>query len=182
MMRRRWAAGIVATAALAAVGCGDQGSDALKSRLDALDARLAQVDKRLGDVEKAAPDAGQVRDALGELERRIGGLETRLGGLETRVGELGATHAGPPPTAAGGASGAAGAANDAAAADQARARAMALSALGDEYRKKLADLQAARDSGATAQQLAAQRRELSQWFRDRRREILLGTAPPPATP
>ena len=163
--------------ALAVIGCGDQGGDALRSRLDALDARLAQVDKRLGDVEKSAPDAGHLRDALGDIERRLGGLETRVADLASaRTVAPSAPVGGAAPTP-GTATGPAAMANDAAAAETARARAEALTALGTEYRQKLADLSAARDSGATPQQLAAQRRELSQWFRERRREILLGTTP-----
>lgn len=163
--------------ALALVACGDV-ADPTKERVAALESRLADLDRRLSAIETGLPDVKVLRDQLAAID-------TRLSGIEGRVTRLQETPPAPPPSASAGTTG--GSTSGGAAArrgqpdvDQ-RQRAQAMTELGAEYRRKLAELNAMRgDDSVDPRERAAQRRELSRWFRDQRRALLSGQEPSPS--
>lgn len=63
-------------------------------------------------------------------------------------------------------------------AQAARERAQALRALQVEYRRRLDAIRANRQAGASMEELRAQRAEVTAWFREQRRAVILGQAPP----
>ncbi|MCW5893235.1 MAG: hypothetical protein KIT14_22195 [bacterium] len=156
--------------ALAFAGCGDV-ADPTKERVAALESRLADLDRRLSAVETGLPDTKALRDQLAAVDTRLTGVEGRV----TKLQEA-------PPVAPSAAAGA-GAITGAAAARRGqpdveqRQRAQAMTNLGAEYRRKLAELNAARGDEVDPRERAAQRRELSRWFREQRRALLTGEAP-----
>jgi hypothetical protein len=160
-------------AASALVACGDV-ADPTKERVAALESRLADIDRRLSGVETGLPDVKALRDQLAAIDTRLSGIEGRV----TRLQE--AAQAAPPSSPSASATGGAAARAGQPDVDQ-RQRAQAMSALGAEYRRKLAELNAMRgDESVDPRERAAQRRELSRWFRDQRRALLTGQTPPPA--
>jgi hypothetical protein len=166
------AAGLLAMTV--AVGCNEQG-DATKARLEALEGRLSRIETRLSNAEKDIPDAQALRDEIKGMDGRVAAAEARaaeaLSTARTAVAG-GAAAAGSPA--------APGSPGEAAMLDRARRDAMAN--LNAEYRKRLQAMRGANDAGADTAQRRDQRRELSRWFREQRRAILLGQAatPPPA--
>lgn len=176
MAKRMTAAGLLAMVVTA--GCNEQG-DAVKSRLEAIEGRLGRIETRLSNAEKDIPDAQALRD-------EIKGMDGRLAAAEARATEaLTAAKTAPAAPAAGapGPGAAAGAtAGEAAMID--RARRDAIAQLNAEYRQRLQAMRSANDAGADTAQRRDQRRELSRWFREQRRAILLGQAatPPPPAP
>jgi hypothetical protein len=173
------AAGILAVTV--AVGCNPDG-DATKTRLEALEGRLTLVDTLLSNPEMDLPDAQALRD-------EIKGMDGRIASAEARASEaLGLAKAAPPPSAGvaavpGSAAPGAPPSNPAEAAMVDRARRDAMAQLNQQYRQRLQAMRGAQDAGADTVQRRDQRRELSRWFREQRRAILLGqTATPPPAP
>jgi hypothetical protein len=180
MAKRMTVAGLVAMAVVA--GCNDQG-ETTKQRLEALEGRLSRIETRLSNAEKDIPDAQALRD-------EIKGMDGRLAAAEARAAEaLSIARTAPAPGAAAGAAAggaAAGGTTAGAAPGEAalvdRARRDAIAQLNAEYRQRLQAMRSTNDAGADTQQRRDQRRELSRWFREQRRAILMGQAatPPPA--
>jgi len=172
---------LVALPFLALAGCA--GDDAvIRDRFDAVEARLAGIERRLADAEKGVPGGAALRE---QVDR----LDLRLGSLEARIAQMAAAAAAPVPGSGGAASrgAAAGAAHGAAGADSslspqalaARERATALRALQVEYRRRLDGLRARREAGASMPELRAERSEITSWYRDQRRAVLLGQSATP---
>jgi hypothetical protein len=173
MAMRMTAAGLLAMAV--AAGCNEQG-DAMKSRLEAMEGRLSRIETRLSNAEKDIPDAQALRDEIKGMDGRLAAAEARA--TEALTAAKSAPAAGAP--GAGAAAGTPSTAGEAAMVD--RARRDAIAQLNAEYRQRLQAMRGANDAGADTAQRRDQRRELSRWFREQRRAILLGQAatPPPA--
>lgn len=176
MAKRMTAVGFVAV--LAAAGCNDQG-DALKARLEAIDGRLTRIESRLSNAEKDIPDAQALRDEIKGMDGRLASAEARA--TEALTAAKNAPAAAAPGAAAGAAVGGTPSTGSGAALED-RARRDAIAQLNAEYRQRLQAMRSANDAGADTAQRRDQRRELSRWFREQRRAILLGQAatPPPA--
>ncbi len=177
MVKRMTAVGILVAGAL--TGCGDQ-QDVVKTRLEAIEARLGRIETRISNAEKDIPDAQALRDELKTLDGRIAAADARATEALTTARTVPAAPAAPTgarpgaPAAAAPAPGAPGQIDT--------ARRDALGTLNAEYRQRLEALRGGQDDATTAQR-RDQRRELSRWFREQRRAILLGqTATPPPAP
>jgi|GEM_PF-5762442 len=163
--------GLSAAAVLAAlVGC--EGDDVvMRDRFEAVEARLAGIEKRLTDLDQSA-------GTVGELRERLDRLDMRLGSLETRVAQVAAAAAPSRPPAPAGERSAAAAPSarpsETPEARAARERLAALRSVQDEYRRRLDELNALRDAGASPEELRAERSELSRWYREQRRAVLFG--------
>jgi len=168
MVRALWRLPMAAVLA-ALVGC--EGDDVvMRDRFEAVEARLAGIEKRLTDLDQSA-------GTVGELRERLDRLDVRLGSLETRVAQVAAAAAPPPgPGAARSAAAAPAAARppETPEARAARERLAALRSVQEEYRRRLDELNALRDAGASPEELRAERSELSRWYREQRRAVLFG--------
>jgi hypothetical protein len=164
--------------ALALAGCGDI-ADPTKERVAAVEGRVADMDRRLSGIEKGLPDVQTLRDQLAAIDTRLSNIEGRVARLqEAPVAGAPSASAGSGAAMGGGGGGPAARGGAQPTVDQ-RQRAQAMTQLGSEYRRKLAELNAARgDESVDPRERAAQRRELSRWFRDQRRAILAGETPP----
>jgi hypothetical protein len=161
-----------------ATGCNEQG-DATKTRLEALEGRLTRIESRLSNAEKDIPDAQALRDEIKGMDGRIAAAEARA---TEALGLAKSAPAAPAPGVAAVPNGAVPPpSNPAEAAMIDRARRDALASLNQQDRQRLQAMRGAQDAGADTAQRRDQRRELSRWFREQRRAILLGqaaTAPP----
>lgn len=159
---------------LATLVCGLAGCEGeevvIRERFDAVETRLAGIERRLADLERGVAAASGLREQLDRLDLRVGSLESR-------IAQMAAAAA--PPGRPGGAATSRGAAATRAEpspdAEAARERATALRALHEEYRRRLDALRAMRESGASPDELRAERSEITRWFREQRRSIIFGS-------
>lgn len=169
-MRRGSALGLMlVTLAYVLAGCeGDE--VVIRERFDAVETRLAGIERRQSDLESAVARVSELRERLDRLDLRVGSLESRIAQMAAAAGA---------PTGPGGAAASRGAAagrpKASPDAEAARERTAALRALHEEYRRRLDELRALRESGASPDQLRAERSQLTRWFREQRRSIIFGS-------
>src|SRR5262245_4609263 len=158
--------------ALAACAGPDQGAEQrLQARLDSLEKRLDTVDARLGDLARDQAGGQRLRDDLQALDRRLGALDAKT----TEAMDAAAKAAAQRPAASGGKAAAAAPeapARRAPAVDPQERRAQ-LGDLTAEYRRRLAELQMQEGAADPAARMAA-RRQVRQWYLERRRAVLMG--------